>query len=267
MQKKKKTLYEFLGIEPDATSEEIKAAAQRLGKKFHPSKYPGNAKVANRFKKIKIVYNTLANPSKRAIYDAALAKKWGPNLGSSESVSKNSPSTHIPKTIQTQTLLKIQVPDLHEGEQILYQAYLHWFSYLKALLIIGITTYLWLEPSILKIDINEIVFFQDQWRYINIGLLVILCLGFFLFLTTLLKQFTTTLILTTERTIFGFFMQKPIEITHLQFEQIKIRQSVLGTWFRFGHLTIQGNKGQKVIRIANVAAPQRFEKQLMQLIN
>jgi curved DNA-binding protein CbpA len=52
---KKKKLYEFLGVEPEATPEEIKTAALSLAEKFHPSKYPGNPRVAARFKKIKRV--------------------------------------------------------------------------------------------------------------------------------------------------------------------------------------------------------------------
>lgn len=71
----KKTLYEFLGVEPEATPEEIKVVAQALARKFHPAKYPGNAKVAAHFNKIKQVYNILANPQKRAAYDIALAKQ------------------------------------------------------------------------------------------------------------------------------------------------------------------------------------------------
>lgn len=70
-----KTLYEFLGIEPEATPEEIKAAAQYLVNKFHPSKFPDNQRVVARVKKIKQVYNILGNPQKRAAYDAVLAKK------------------------------------------------------------------------------------------------------------------------------------------------------------------------------------------------
>lgn len=264
MQKKKKTLYEFLGIEPEATPEEIKTAAQQLAKKFHPSKYPGNAKVADRFKKIKIVYNTLADPTKRATYDAALAKKMAQNLSSSES-GKNTTSTPSPKIISAQSISKT---DLREGEQILYQASLHWFSYLTALLIIGIATYLWFEPSVLKMYINQIEFFQDKWLYVKIGLLIILSLGIFLFLTTLLKQFTTTLMLTTERTIakFGLFLKKRIEIAHIQFDRVHISQSILGTVFQFGHITIKGSHGENVIRVCNVAYPEQFEKQLMRLI-
>ncbi|MCK5719565.1 MAG: DnaJ domain-containing protein [Thiomargarita sp.] len=72
---KKKTLYEFLDVSPEATAEEIKIAAQSLAIKFHPSKYPGNNKVKAHFNKIKQVYNALKNPEKRAVYDKNLAKK------------------------------------------------------------------------------------------------------------------------------------------------------------------------------------------------
>jgi DnaJ-class molecular chaperone len=72
---KKKTLYEFLGVASDAHSDEIKAAALHLAKKFHPAKYPNNPRVAARFQQIKKVYRILANPEKRAAYDAMLLAK------------------------------------------------------------------------------------------------------------------------------------------------------------------------------------------------
>ena len=106
----KKTLYEFLSVEPNATPEEIKAAAQQLARKFHPSKYPGNPRVVARFNQIKRVYNILANPQKRANYDATLAK-----------------------VMPNQTTAVASPTNQSKSEKILYRAYIHWFSYVKAL--------------------------------------------------------------------------------------------------------------------------------------
>ncbi|HDN27764.1 MAG TPA: hypothetical protein ENG03_11860 [Thioploca sp.] len=131
----KKTLYEFLGVEPEATPEEIKTAAQALVRKFHPAKYPGNHKVAARFKKIKMVYNILANPQKRAAYDAGLAKAEmeAATLEQSTSSPKNAKKTLKKESIKQ--WVKTIVSDIK----------VNWLIYMSILLLIfGITVYFWL---------------------------------------------------------------------------------------------------------------------------
>jgi DnaJ-class molecular chaperone len=59
-------LYKQLGISPDATSEEIKHAYRLLAQIHHPDKGGDEEK----FKKIKMAYETLSDPDKRAHYDA-----------------------------------------------------------------------------------------------------------------------------------------------------------------------------------------------------
>jgi curved DNA-binding protein CbpA len=132
---KKKTLYEFLGVEPEATREEIKAAALALVRKFHPAKYPGNHKVVARFKKIRLVYNILANPQKRAAYDAILAKAEMKAATLEQSTSSNKTSKKKPKKESIKEWLTKSVSDVK----------VNWLIYLSILLLIlGITAYLWL---------------------------------------------------------------------------------------------------------------------------
>jgi DnaJ-class molecular chaperone len=62
-------LYADLGVQRDASAEEIKRAYRRLARKFHPDVNPGNRRAEERFKKISLAYDILGDPEKRAQYD------------------------------------------------------------------------------------------------------------------------------------------------------------------------------------------------------
>lgn len=61
------TLYETLGVPPDAKPATVKAAWRRRSQATHPDKSNGNAEEFNRIQK---AYNVLSDPLKRAEYDA-----------------------------------------------------------------------------------------------------------------------------------------------------------------------------------------------------
>lgn len=67
--------YQVLGVEPKATSEEIKHAFRRLALKTHPDRNPGDQKAEEQFKKINEAYGVLIDPHKREQYD--LFRKHG----------------------------------------------------------------------------------------------------------------------------------------------------------------------------------------------
>ena len=63
------TLYEVLGVKPDASAEEIRKVYRQLAKQFHPDLNPGKPAAEERFKAISAAYDLLSDPEKRARYD------------------------------------------------------------------------------------------------------------------------------------------------------------------------------------------------------
>jgi len=65
----KKDYYEILGVNRDASDEDIKKSYRKLAMKHHPDRNPDNPKSENLFKEAKEAYEILADDNKRAAYD------------------------------------------------------------------------------------------------------------------------------------------------------------------------------------------------------
>lgn len=72
MAETKKNYYEILGVDRNATQDEIKAAYRKLALKYHPDRNQGSAEATERFKEINDANDTLSDPEKRKKYDYEL---------------------------------------------------------------------------------------------------------------------------------------------------------------------------------------------------
>lgn len=62
-------LYKILGVDKNATQEQIKKAYRKLARKYHPDVNPGNKEAEQKFKEISMAYEVLGNEEKRRLYD------------------------------------------------------------------------------------------------------------------------------------------------------------------------------------------------------
>jgi molecular chaperone DnaJ len=65
----KRDYYEVLGINRDASEDDIKKAYRKLAMKWHPDRNPDNPKAEERFKEAKEAYEMLSDAQKRGAYD------------------------------------------------------------------------------------------------------------------------------------------------------------------------------------------------------
>ena len=76
--------YKVLGLSPDASDEEVKAAYRKLAKKYHPDLNPGNQRAADRMNEINAAYEQIKNPQPQDSFGSgsgSYAGTWGGAYG------------------------------------------------------------------------------------------------------------------------------------------------------------------------------------------
>lgn len=99
-----KDYYYFLGINTNASDEDIKKAYRKLSLKYHPDKNPEDEFFAERFREVQEAYETLIDEESRRIYDQNLFQH------------QRSFRTNLPPAIKTFTSSKIRAK---KGEEII----------------------------------------------------------------------------------------------------------------------------------------------------
>ena len=65
----KRDYYEVLGVDKNASEDEIKRAYKKLARKYHPDMNPGDKEAEEKFKEINEANEVLSDPEKKARYD------------------------------------------------------------------------------------------------------------------------------------------------------------------------------------------------------
>jgi molecular chaperone DnaJ len=78
---KKRDYYEILGLNRDASDEEIKKAYRKLAMKHHPDRNPDSKDAEEKFKEAKEAYEILSEAEKRRAYDAYGHAGVNPQMG------------------------------------------------------------------------------------------------------------------------------------------------------------------------------------------
>src|SRR6478609_11929186 len=64
-----KNYYDLLGVQKDASEQDIKSAFRKLALKYHPDRNPDDKVAEEKFKELGEAYDVLGDPEKRAAYD------------------------------------------------------------------------------------------------------------------------------------------------------------------------------------------------------
>ena len=76
-----KNYYETLGVDKNASADDVKSAYRRLAKKYHPDLNKDNKEAAEKFKEINEAYEVLGDEKKRSNYDQFGSAEGQPNFG------------------------------------------------------------------------------------------------------------------------------------------------------------------------------------------
>jgi hypothetical protein len=85
--------YAILGIDPDASLDQIRSAYRRKAKELHPDHFEGSSKP---FRDVQEAYEALSDPTRRQCYDARLARERHPRVAPQRPAREPLWSMHCP---------------------------------------------------------------------------------------------------------------------------------------------------------------------------
>lgn len=150
--------------------------------------------------------------------------------------------------------------NLMDGEEIVYNTKIHWFTFIPGLVLLVISLFVLLlyistdsgNAKVLLFPFSPILF---------------IC-SFFSLLNAFIIKKTTELAITSKRTItkFGLIARNTTEVNHNQVESFNVNQGIFGRMFDFGTLIINGTGSGSII-IKNIDQPLEFRKKAITLID
>ncbi len=84
MAENKRDYYEVLGVDKNASADEIKKAYRKSAMKYHPDRNPGDKEAEEKFKELGEAYEVLSDADKKARYDQFGFAGVDPNYGASQ---------------------------------------------------------------------------------------------------------------------------------------------------------------------------------------
>lgn len=112
------SFYEVLGVEKDASEQEIKKAYRKLSLKYHPDRNPNDKAAEDKFKEINEAYQTLGDKDKKNVYDNGGSNQF--NFGGADQINEILRSMGFGFNNQNTKSNKFQVQ--HQINISLYQA-------------------------------------------------------------------------------------------------------------------------------------------------
>ena len=145
--------------------------------------------------------------------------------------------------------------NLMTGEQIIYQAKVHWFVFIPSLI--------WLSLGIVFFNLGAM---QDGW--LTLAGFVLILTALISFVRALIVKLSTELAVTSKRVMVktGYFSIQTIELNHSKVESFNVLQSFIGSLFNFGTVIVSGTGGGKT-PIPNIDAPLDFRYAAVQAID
>jgi uncharacterized membrane protein YdbT with pleckstrin-like domain len=144
--------------------------------------------------------------------------------------------------------------NLMVGEQVVYNAKVHWFVFVPGTAVLVFGLYL------ITID-------RESGIGPILGTLAIF-FALYLLIKALIFKLSTELAVTTKRVIakVGVISRHTVELNHSKVESFNVQQSIPGRIFGFGTLVVNGTGGGKT-PIPNIDSPLVFRRNAMETID